>query len=133
MPQAQLGLRARTVGKPHPYDEANRVIALLAQADPSNYSLTILRSKLDGENALRASGADWRIVRPSLLDGDGGVATVTPGPTHVEELRDRWRLTGDLTPREADPSFTDELGAPRVASLVAAAGRPDSLRVVTVS
>lgn len=31
-----------------------------------------LRSKLDGENALRASAADWRIVRPSLLDGDGG-------------------------------------------------------------
>ncbi len=31
-----------------------------------------LRSKCDGENAIRASGADWRIVRPSLLDGDGG-------------------------------------------------------------
>ncbi|HMB56528.1 MAG TPA: NAD(P)H-binding protein [Arenimonas sp.] len=31
-----------------------------------------LRSKVDGEAALRASGADWRIVRPSLLDGDGG-------------------------------------------------------------
>ena len=31
------------------FDEANRVIALLAQADPSNYSLTILRSKLDAK------------------------------------------------------------------------------------
>lgn len=31
-----------------------------------------LRSKVDGEVALRASGADWRIARPSLLDGDGG-------------------------------------------------------------
>jgi uncharacterized protein YbjT (DUF2867 family) len=31
-----------------------------------------LRSKRDGEAALRASGADWRIARPSLLDGDGG-------------------------------------------------------------
>jgi NADH dehydrogenase len=31
-----------------------------------------LRSKLAGEMALRASGADWHIVRPSLLDGDGG-------------------------------------------------------------
>ena len=30
------------------------------------------RSKRDGEAALRASGADWHIVRPSLLDGDGG-------------------------------------------------------------
>ncbi|MBP6749151.1 MAG: NAD(P)H-binding protein [Xanthomonadaceae bacterium] len=31
-----------------------------------------LRSKCDGERALRESGADWRIVRPSLLDGDDG-------------------------------------------------------------
>lgn len=31
------------------FDEANRVIALLAKADPSNYSLTILRSKLDAK------------------------------------------------------------------------------------
>lgn len=31
-----------------------------------------LHSKHDGEEALRASGADWHIVRPSLLDGDGG-------------------------------------------------------------
>ena len=30
------------------------------------------RSKRDGETALRASGADWHIVRPSLLDGAGG-------------------------------------------------------------
>ena len=31
-----------------------------------------LHSKHDGELALRASGADWHIVRPSLLDGEGG-------------------------------------------------------------
>lgn len=31
-----------------------------------------LRSKRDAEAALRASGADWHIVRPSLLDGEGG-------------------------------------------------------------
>jgi NADH dehydrogenase len=31
-----------------------------------------LTSKRAGEAALRASGADWYIVRPSLLDGDGG-------------------------------------------------------------
>ncbi|MFT3806279.1 NAD(P)H-binding protein [Arenimonas sp.] len=31
-----------------------------------------LRSKRVGEAAIRRSGADWRIVRPSLLDGDGG-------------------------------------------------------------
>ncbi len=31
-----------------------------------------LRSKRDGEAALRSSGADWHLVRPSLLEGDGG-------------------------------------------------------------
>jgi uncharacterized protein YbjT (DUF2867 family) len=31
-----------------------------------------LRSKVDGERAVAASGADYSIVRPSLLDGPGG-------------------------------------------------------------
>ncbi len=31
-----------------------------------------LTSKLAGEQLIRASGADWAIVRPSLLDGRGG-------------------------------------------------------------
>jgi len=31
-----------------------------------------LRSKLAGEHRIRASAADYTIVRPSLLDGDGG-------------------------------------------------------------
>lgn len=31
-----------------------------------------LTSKLYGERAVKASGIDWSIVRPSLLDGEGG-------------------------------------------------------------
>lgn len=31
-----------------------------------------LRSKRDGEQALMASGADWWLARPALLDGEGG-------------------------------------------------------------
>ena len=47
-----------------------------------------LTSKRDGETALRASGADWHIVRPSLLDGDGGfgarwVRRVARWPVHA--------------------------------------------------
>jgi len=33
-----------------------------------------LRSKLQGERVIMETGADWSIVRPSLLDGDGGEA-----------------------------------------------------------
>lgn len=46
-----------------------------------------LRSKRDGETALRNSNADWHIVRPSLLDGEGGfgarwVRRVARWPVH---------------------------------------------------
>lgn len=60
----------------------------------------------------------------ALLIGErGGVATLTPGPSHSEELRDRWRLAGEKSLREADASFTEELGPARIARLVADAAR----------
>jgi hydroxymethylglutaryl-CoA synthase len=60
----------------------------------------------------------------AILVGDrGGLATLTPGPSHSEELRDRWRLAGEKSVREADASFTEELGAARIARLVADAAR----------
>lgn len=64
-----------------------------------------LRSKRDGEAALRASGADWRIVRPSLLDGEGGygarwIRRVARWPIHVLPQDARGRIAvldvGDL-------------------------------------
>jgi hypothetical protein len=60
----------------------------------------------------------------ALLVGDrGGLATLTPGPSHSEELRDRWRLAGEQTVREGDASFTEEFGPARVARIVAEAAR----------
>lgn len=60
----------------------------------------------------------------AILVGDrGGLATLTPGPSHSEELRDRWRLAGEKTAREADASFTEELGPSRIARIVADAAR----------
>ena len=66
-----------------------------------------------------------------LLGENGGLAALTPGPAHAEELRDRWRLPGDLAPRETDVSFTDELGAARVAGIVAGAVRERSPQPVS--
>jgi len=45
------------------------VSALGLHADARSRFLT---SKLRGEQAVKASGLDWSIVRPSLLDGEGG-------------------------------------------------------------
>lgn len=49
-----------------------RLIHISALGLEDDVQSGFLRSKRDGEAALRASGADWHIVRPSLLDGDGG-------------------------------------------------------------
>ena len=43
-------------------------------------------SKSDGERAIRASGADWYLVRPSLLDGEGGY-----GAKWLRRIA-RWRI-----------------------------------------
>ena len=45
------------------------VSALGLHADARSRFLT---SKLAGEVAIKTSGAHWAIVRPSLLDGEGG-------------------------------------------------------------
>jgi protein TonB len=75
------------------YDEANRVIALLAQADPSNYSLTILRSKLDAKrkqadreqqqaqlaaNAARQQAATPGAPQPATPTDAAATAATTP-------------------------------------------------------
>jgi protein TonB len=76
------------------YDEANRVIALLAQADPSNYSLTILRSKLDAKKKLadreqqQAQAAAAAAARPqtpgaAATTPANATATTTPATTET--------------------------------------------------
>ncbi len=54
-----------------------------------------------------------------LVDAREGCALLSPGPVHTEELREQWRLRGDASPRNADPSFTAEFGSARAARLVA--------------
>lgn len=56
-----------------------------------------LRSKLRGELAIRNSGADWSLVRPSLLDGEGGYGArwlrrVARWPIHPVPVSARGRL-----------------------------------------
>lgn len=56
-----------------------------------------IRSKLEGEAAVRASGADYSIVRPSLLEGEGGfgarwVRAVARWPVHFVPADARGRI-----------------------------------------
>jgi NADH dehydrogenase len=51
---------------------AVRLVHVSALALHEQARSRFLRSKLAGERAIQASGADWRIVRPSLLDGPDG-------------------------------------------------------------
>jgi len=53
-------------------DSGTRFIHVSALGLAAPVRSGFLRSKQDGEAALRASNADWHIVRPSLLDGEGG-------------------------------------------------------------
>lgn len=58
-----------------------------------------LHSKRRGEDAIRASAADWCIVRPSLLDGDGGFGArwmrrVARWPLHMLPANALGRIAG---------------------------------------
>jgi protein TonB len=66
------------------FDEANRIIALLAQADPSNYSLTILRSKLDAKKKQSdQQAAQLAAAAAARQQAPGTAATPQPGTTAV--------------------------------------------------
>jgi uncharacterized protein YbjT (DUF2867 family) len=90
-----------------------------------------LLSKGKGEHALIESGADWLIIRPSLLEGESGYGArwfrriaswpihLTPSdakgkiaPLHVEELA---RFVFDLACRDADSGIY-EIGGDRLFS-----------------
>jgi protein TonB len=67
-------------------DEATRVIDLLAKADPSNYTLTILRSKLDAkkkqvDNEQKAAAAAAAAAAAKAAAAAAAPAPAAPAPT----------------------------------------------------
>jgi protein TonB len=105
------------------FDEANRVIALLAQADPSNYSLTILRSKLEAKKKLadreqQAQAAAAAAARPqtpgaATTTPEGATATTTPAATPETTPAAAPAASGaTATPTPADTSATASTTAP---------------------
>lgn len=49
-------------------------------------------------------------AQPSSAGDSGELATLTPAASSAIEIRDRWRLPGDDEAREADRSFTGDIG-----------------------
>lgn len=92
-----------------------------------------LRSKRAGERALRDSDADWHIVRPSLLDGDGGFGArwirrvacwpLQPlprgaiGKLAVLDVRDLGEAIANLVLDPAPARREHELGGPHARTL----------------
>lgn len=100
-----------------------RVVLISAISARTDVATDYARSKLAGEEALRATTLDWTILRPSLVYGDGSyggtslmrgmaglpLAIPIPGngafvftPLHVSDLAHTVRLAceGELAPRQ---------------------------------
>lgn len=92
-----------------------------------------LRSKRNGERAIRAAGGDWHIVRPSLLDGEGGFGArwlrrVARWPLHplprgatgrlaVLDVRDLGDAIARLVIEGGGDAREHELGGPQLRTL----------------
>jgi len=95
------------------FDEANRIISLLAQADPSNYSLTILRSKLDAkrkQSDREQQQAQAAAAAATAAKQTAGTAT-TPAPD----------ATATTTPAATPAAATPTTAAPAPAAAAPAA------------
>jgi protein TonB len=100
------------------FDEANRIIALLAQGDPSNYSLTILRSKLDAkkkQSDREQQQAQLAAAAAAHPQAPGTAATPQPG-------------TAPTTPAPGS-----EATAPAAAATTSASPTPASAETATAS
>jgi len=104
------------------YDEANRVIALLAQADPSNYSLTILRSKLDAKKKQadrEQQQAQLAAAAAARQTAAGATPAAQPGTPAADAAAATTPAAGATTPA-ASPAATPT----EVASTTPAATAP---------
>ncbi len=108
-------------------DEANRIIGLLAKSDPSNYSLTILRSKMEARRKLaeRDEIAQAAQAAAAAARAAAPVAS-TPAPVTAPEAAS----TPAATPAPAPAPVATPAPAPVVAP-VAARGETRDAEVVS--
>jgi protein TonB len=123
------------------FDEANRVIGLLAKADPSNYTLTILRSKLDAKKKLndrdqqqlaQKATAAAALIAQKQAPGAGTPTTAEPAAATPAETAAA--PAADTTAAAPKPKVAGATPAPSAAPSPAPAapvGETRDVRVVT--
>ena len=123
------------------FDEANRVIGLLAKADPSNYTLTILRSKLDAKKKLndrdqqqlaQKATAAAALIAQKPAPGAGTPTTAEPAAATPAETAAA--PAADTTAAAPKPKVAGATPAPSAAPPPAPAapvGETRDVRVVT--
>jgi periplasmic protein TonB len=110
-------------------DEATRVINLLAKADPNNYTLTILRSKLDAkkkqterEQAQQTAAAAAAAARAQSTANNNAAAAPTPAPAAAPPERAASPANNEAASTAANaPPATTRPAAPASAATTAPA------------
>ncbi|MFC5490491.1 energy transducer TonB [Dokdonella soli] len=124
------------------FDEANRIMGLLAKADPSNYTLTILRSKLDAKKkqndreqqqaqqaATAAAAAAARAQAPAQAGAATPESTAAAGSTAAPAAETPGAAAPKQTVARATPTPT--VAPPPAASPEQPVGETRDVRVVT--
>ncbi|MGN6521028.1 MAG: energy transducer TonB [Dokdonella sp.] len=106
------------------FDEANRIMALLAKADPSNYTLTILRSKLD----LKKKQNDRDLAQKAAQDAAAAAAATRTAQGGSAPAATEGAATTAATPATAGaaPTQTDAAAAPRPTDVAKATPPPSA-------
>ncbi|MEO8669928.1 MAG: TonB family protein [Tahibacter sp.] len=110
-------------------DEANRVIELLTKADPNNYTLTILRSKLDAQRKIvdreaaqaqaQADAAAKRAAEPAA-PSTATTAPATAAPTSATPVADATGTSAAGTAAAARTTPAPAVDTPPAAPVAAA-------------
>lgn len=103
------------------FDEANRIIELLAKADPSNYSLTILRSKLDArrQQVEREALAAAQPPKPPSPLTEPEASTEAPAESPAESSAAVATTTAPAVPATVAPPVPQPVGETREAEAIA--------------
>ena len=114
------------------FDEATRIMNLLAKADPSNYTLTILRSKLDAKK--KQTDKDQQLVLQQAATAAAAATAKTQAAAAPAATSEPAAATAETAPAAAAPKPKAEVARatpPPAAAAPEPVGETRDVRVVT--